>query len=236
MQAAYTQDTSLNNNKKPNSNSIFLKSFFFLLLCITYYITSHVPSNLRHVGIHLSEAAQQHGHGHGHGGGHGHSHGGEPCNGDHDAPPPAPAAAATNDSMAALMAAFASSPLGQQAQQQQQMQQMAQPLIAPLSEVVTNDDVAPLLSSPEIIAALLPLLPEGQQTEEELRATIRTPQFRSTLRTLTSALLSDNVNSIFANFGLNAADGGDAMAQGNPILAFLQALQAQSERENGGSQ
>ena len=232
MQAAYTQDTSLNNNKKPNS--IFLKSFSFFPSL--YYITCHVMyvifGNLRHVGIHLSESAQQHGHGHG--GGHGHSHGGEPCNGDHDAPPPAPAA--TNDSMAALMAAFASSPLGQQAQQQQQMQQMAQPLIAPLSEVVTNDDVAPLLSSPEIIAALLPLLPEGQQTEVELRATIRTPQFRSTLRTLPSALLSDNVNSIFANFGLNAADGGDAMAQGNPILAFLQALQAQSERENGGSQ
>jgi len=134
--------------------------------------------------------------------------------------------------MAALLAAFANTPLGQQAQQQQQM---FQPLIAPLSDVVTNDDVAPLLSSPEIIEALLPLLPEGQQTEAELRATIRTPQFRATLRTLTAALMSDNVNSIFANFGLNAADGGDAMAQGNPILAFLQALQSQVDREGGGA-
>ena len=145
----------------------------------------------------------------------------------------APAApSATDSQMAALLAAFANTPLGQQAQQQQQM---FQPLIAPLSDVVTNDDVAPLLSSPEIIEALLPLLPEGQQTEAELRATIRTQQFRATLRTLTAALMSDNVNSIFANFGLNAADGGDAMAQGNPILAFLQALQSQVDREGGGA-
>ena len=50
---------------------------------------------------------------------------------------------------------------------------MIQPLIAPLNEVITNEDVQPLLASPEIIQALLPLLPEGQQTEEELRATIR---------------------------------------------------------------
>ena len=47
--------------------------------------------------------------------------------------------------------------------------------------------------------------------------------------------MSDNVNSIFANFGLNAVDGGDAMAQGNPILAFLQALQSQVDREEGSS-
>ena len=148
------------------------------------------------------------------------------------AAPPAAPASDTDSQMAALLAAFANTPLGQQAQQQQQM---FQPLIAPLSDVVTNDDVAPLLSSPEIIEALLPLLPEGQQTEAELRATIRTPQFRATLRTLTAALMSDNVNSIFANFGLNAADGGDAMAQGNPILAFLQALQSQVDREGGGA-
>jgi|TARA_B110000208_G_C11560849_1_gene355296 hypothetical protein len=125
------------------------------------------------------------------------------------------------------MAAFAQTPLGQQPQQQQ----MLQPLIAPLSDVVTEADVAPLLNDPAVVAALLPLLPEGQQTEEELKATIRTPQFRSTLRTLSSALMSDNVNSIFANFGLNAADGGEEMARGNPIAAFLLALQAQTDRE-----
>ena len=84
--------------------------------------------------------------------------------------------------MAAILAAFAATPLGQQPQQQQQ-QQFIQPLIAPLSDVVTEAEVAPLLADPEIVAALLPLLPEGQQTEEELRTTIRTPQFRSTLRT-----------------------------------------------------
>ena len=149
--------------------------------------------------------------------------------------PAAPSPAVVDNNMAAILAAFAATPLGQQPQQQQQQQQFIQPLIAPLSDVVTEAEVAPLLADPEIVAALLPLLPEGQQTEEELRTTIRTPQFRSTLRTLSSALMSDNVNSIFANFGLNAVDGGDAMAQGNPILAFLQALQAQTDREESSS-
>ena len=90
-----------------------------------------------------------------------------------------------------------------------------------------------MLSDPNIMSELLPFLPEGQQTEEELRQTISCPQMQQSLRSLTGALLSDNYNAVLANFGLNPADGTDALVQGDPVRAFLLALQAQSDRENG---
>ncbi len=123
----------------------------------------------------------------------------------------------------------------QQQMQQQQQQQPAPPVIAPLSDLLSSDDVGPLLEDDAVVAALLPHLPEGQQTAEELRRTLSTPQFRSTLRTLTSALMSDNYNSVMANFGLDPTAGSEALAQGNPVLAFLQALQAQSDQSSSSS-
>ena len=116
-----------------------------------------------------------------------------------------------------------------------QQQQQVQPVIAPLSDLLSSNDVGPLLEDDAVVAALLPHLPEGQQTAEELRRTLSTPQFRSTLRTLTSALMSDNYNSVMANFGLDPTAGSEALAQGNPVLAFLQAVQAQAEPGPGAS-
>ena len=140
-----------------------------------------------------------------------------------------------NAMMAAILGNAAMQQYQNQQQQQQQQQQQYQPLIAPLTDILTADDVAPLLEDSDVVNRLLPHLPEGQQNLEELRRTIRSPQFRSTLRTLTSALLSDNYNTVMANFGLDPASGSDALAQGNPILAFLQAIQAQADSTQGSA-
>ena len=122
-----------------------------------------------------------------------------------------------------------------QAQQQQHQQQQLgpRPTIVPLNNVITSESFEEMLSDPNIMSELLPFLPEGQQTEEELRQTISCPQMQQSLRSLTGALLSDNYNAVLANFGLNPADGTDALVQGDPVRAFLLALQAQSDRENG---
>ena len=125
-----------------------------------------------------------------------------------------------------MMAAILGGAAVQQHMQQQQGQ--AQPVIAPLSDLISSNDVMPLLDNEAVVDALLPHLPEGQRTAEELRRTISTPQFRSTLRTLTSALMSDNYNTVMANFGLEPTAGSEALAQGNPVLA-LQAIQAQAD-------
>ena len=58
-----------------------------------------------------------------------------------------------------------------QAQQQQHQQQQLgpRPTIVPLNNVITSESFEEMLSDPNIMSELLPFLPEGQQTEEELR-------------------------------------------------------------------
>ena len=118
-----------------------------------------------------------------------------------------------------------------QQQQQQQQQGRAFPRIAPLSEVLTADEVDRLLEDPEVRNRLLQHLPEEARSEDELRRTARTPQFRSALRTLTGALVSSNYNTIIANFGLDPSAGAEALARGDPVRAFLLALQAQTRAQ-----
>ncbi len=105
---------------------------------------------------------------------------------------------------------------------------------------------------------LLPFLPEDMQTIEELLNTFRysmrndvvnmyldllnytlyninyrysSPQLKSSLRALSSALMGDDINSIFANFGLNPKDAMNNLNLGNGIGAFLDAILAQGERD-----
>lgn len=105
------------------------------------------------------------------------------------------------------------------------------PTVVPLSSVVTADRVAPLLEDPKVREALLPLLPEGQQTEEELNRIVGSPQVRQTMDRLSAALQSDQFNTILSSLELDAEAGSEMLAQGDGIGAFLHALQAAVDRE-----
>ncbi|GAB5029548.1 adhesion regulating molecule 1 [Nannochloropsis oceanica] len=113
--------------------------------------------------------------------------------------------------------------------QQQQQQQRT----VPLTEIVNADEVlrSGVLSDPAVQEQLIPLLAEGQQTPEQLEAIMHSPQFRSTLGSLTGALQTDNFNSIMSNFGLDASRGMEALSAGNNVDAFLQALLALQQQE-----
>ena len=98
----------------------------------------------------------------------------------------------------------------------------------PLSEFTSSDiiDESGILNDSDVTSRLVALLPEGQQTEDKLRENIRSPQVAQCLQRLQSALADDagSFNSIIANFQLDATDGAEAMAAGNPIEAFLNCL------------
>ena len=65
---------------------------------------------------------------------------------------------------------------------------------------------------------------------------MHSPQYQQTLSSLTSALQSENYNSIFANFGLDPAAGAASLARGNGVEAFVAALEADvSARASGSS-
>ncbi|CAN0103318.1 unnamed protein product, partial [Scytosiphon promiscuus] len=97
-----------------------------------------------------------------------------------------------------------------------------------LNDVVDADAIERMgiLDDPEVQAMLLPLLPEARQTEEELRETIRSPQLQQSLASLSRALQSDNFNNIMSSFELDPSNpaSAEAMARGDPVDAFLQAL------------
>jgi hypothetical protein len=149
---------------------------------------------------------------------------------DDETPPPpaAPSSTLPQDAMTSLLQAM------YQAQQQQQAPPPPQATMVPLNNVVTTESLESLLEDAAVVQELVQQLPEGQQTSDELRRTISCPQLRASLRALTGALMSDNYNAVLANFGLDPAAGAEALARGDTVLAFLQALQQKADLENGG--
>jgi len=74
-----------------------------------------------------------------------------------------------------------------------------------LEDTVTAERVleSGILSDPEVRAALVAMLPAGQDDDAALEANLRSPQLRQAMGTLTAALHSDNYNSVFANLGVD---------------------------------
>jgi len=105
----------------------------------------------------------------------------------------------------------------------------------PLQEVVTPEVVSSsgILDDPVIVNELIPLLAEGQQSAENIEATLHSPQLRSAFASLTAALQSDNFNSVLANFGLDPAHGAEHLARGDTIGAFLASLYALEQQPSG---
>lgn len=106
-----------------------------------------------------------------------------------------------------------------------------QPVLVPLTAVLSHEKVRELIESEEAQRELLPLLPEGAQTVEELRATLTSPQFNTALRRLSGACMSGQYNDIMSNFGLDPQDGALQFMQGNNIGAVVAALIAKGKRE-----
>jgi hypothetical protein len=102
----------------------------------------------------------------------------------------------------------------------------------PLQEIVTPEAISSLLEDEAVCTRLLELLPEEQQTRQHLEDNLRSPQVQQTLRSLTAALAPDDAgnmegyHSVLANFSLDPQDGQAALASGNPIQAFLDAVLA----------
>jgi hypothetical protein len=106
-----------------------------------------------------------------------------------------------------------------------------------LQDIVNADDItsSAILSDQNVQQELLSTLPEGHQTEEELVATLHSPQFQQTLTSLSSALQSDSYGSILANFSLDAAAGAEHLNRGDNVGAFLASVQDQANRSRSNS-
>lgn len=99
-------------------------------------------------------------------------------------------------------------------------QQKAEKDTPSLSEVLKSEYLNEIANDKEFQETLIPLLPEGRQTVEELRETLKSPQFLQALDNLDHALNSESGDSVLASLNLDPSsffqnyDGSDALYKG----------------------
>ncbi|TPX36566.1 hypothetical protein SmJEL517_g01236 [Synchytrium microbalum] len=97
-----------------------------------------------------------------------------------------------------------------------------------LSDAITPDLVSGMLSDSHVAQALFPHLPAGaKHTTAELNSVIRSPQFKSALRTLSYAIRSQQ---------LTAAQLGVEGGSNQPLQSVLQLLKIMQERYGSSMQ
>lgn len=114
----------------------------------------------------------------------------------------------------------------------QQVQQEA----VDLSTSFNTEALAPLFADAEVRRQLCQFLPEVNDlsnSEQEIRETIQSPQFKQALSTFSHALQSGQLGPLIQQFGLGSA-ATNAAAKGD-IFAFVQALQ-DSEKSKSSNQ
>ncbi|KAI0227864.1 Proteasomal ubiquitin receptor ADRM1 [Lamellibrachia satsuma] len=104
-----------------------------------------------------------------------------------------------------------------------------------LAVAITPDAMIPILANPQIQQQLLPFLPEGEslpKTEEELRNTVKSPQFKQAMSSFSAALASGQLGPLMGQFGLGE-EVANAAAQGD-VEAFVKAMQAAMAKKDSG--
>lgn len=73
----------------------------------------------------------------------------------------------------------------------------------PLGTVLTTEVLQSLMSDDAAVAEMSTLLPPGQQTSEDLREALGSPQLQQSLSALTQAIHSDQLPVLFSSLGLD---------------------------------
>lgn len=87
----------------------------------------------------------------------------------------------------------------------------------PLNAVLTTEVLQSLMTDPAAVAEMAPLLPPGQQSQEDLREALGSPQLQQSMTALSQAIHSDQLPVLFSSLGLDpttiagAAPGSDAL-------------------------
>lgn len=143
----------------------------------------------------------------------------------------APAAPVAPPSSGAVPQFWANELMGNQG-----LQEARSPPI-PLEAVLTTDVVTSLLTDEAATAEMIPLLPDGQTNQADLREALTSPQFRQSLHSLTQAIHSDQLPVLLASLGLNpnvinATPNADAL---EILCRAMEAQFGQGPNAEGGS-
>jgi len=90
-----------------------------------------------------------------------------------------------------------------------------------LSEALNSEKMIPILADVSVRERLTPFLPQDAcipSTEEELRETMTSPQFKQALAGFSSALATGELGPVLAQFGLSASAVEAAKNGGQLVL------------------
>lgn len=109
-----------------------------------------------------------------------------------------------------------------------QQQHGVDPRLGPtMAQLLDPSHVIALCTDEKFVARMLPLLPEGLRTQEELEFTLSSPQFQEAIGQFDMALRTGSLRTVFAQLGLKVED-----ASGTTVLKILiSALLAQAARQ-----
>lgn len=106
-----------------------------------------------------------------------------------------------------------------------------------LSEVINLETMAPILADKQIQERLMQYLPESEilpKTEQEIRTTLTTPQFKKAMRSFSSALQRGQLGPLLKQFNL-PEQVTLAAAQGN-LVEFAKAMEEYSKSKQAEGQ
>merc|ERR1719498_2012423 len=101
----------------------------------------------------------------------------------------------------------------------------------PLQTFLTAEVLNQLMDDPEAVAELLPLMPDGQNTNSDLKEVFASPQLSQNMSILSQAIYSENIGVLFQMLGL---DPSTLTPGTEPMEALCKALE-KKHGSGGGS-
>merc|ERR1719183_1034020 len=98
----------------------------------------------------------------------------------------------------------------------------------PLTAVLTTEVLQSLMTDEAAVAEMSTLLPPGQQTSEDLREALGSPQLQQSLTGLTQAIHSDQLPVLFSSLGLDPTVIASAQPGTDALELLIRAMEGSS--------
>jgi len=95
----------------------------------------------------------------------------------------------------------------------------------PLGAVLTTEVLQSLMTDTEATTEMASMMPPGQQTNEDLRIALGSPQLQQSLTALSQAVHSDQLPVLFASLGLDPATIANADYGSDALQVLIQAME-----------
>lgn len=105
----------------------------------------------------------------------------------------------------------------------------------PLGAVLTTEVLQGLMTDEAAVAEMSTLLPAGQQTSEDLREALSSPQLQQSLTALTQAIHSDQLPVLFASLGLDTSAIATAAPGTDALELLIRAMEGAPPAPGGGA-